>query len=143
MFEEEFTSQAQLLKEKNMPSLLELQNMIMEQLQAGEFIQGMEDHYADDAVNEEPTGTRIEGKANIIANERKILEGVAAFHGCTVRSTGVGEDDGAGNGVTFAEYELNVAMKDGSTFNPKQVQVTRWKNSKAKRITFYYDPAQL
>lgn len=126
-----------------MKALIEIQKTILEQLQAGEFVQGMEEYYAEDAVNEEASGDRVEGKANIIANERKILEGVAAFHGCTVHSIGVGQDDGDGNGITFAEYELKVDMKDGSTFNPKQVQVTRWEGGKAKRITFYYDPAKL
>lgn len=125
-----------------MASLIEMTEAILEQLKAGEFVKGMEDFYADDAVNEEVTGVKIEGKAAIIENEKKVLEGVAAFHGCTVRSVG-GSDDGSGNGVTFAEYELKVDMKDGSTFNPKQVQVTRWENGKAKHINFYYDPAQL
>ena len=72
-----------------------------------------------------------------------ILSNVAAFHGLEVKSLGVGEDDGKGNGVTFAEYSLRVDLKDGSTFNPDQVQVTRWEGGKAKRITFYYDPAKI
>lgn len=125
-----------------MKSLLENQKAIMDQLVAGEFVQGMEEFYAEDAVNEEANGDQVVGKANIIANEHKILEQVAAFHGCTVRSIGA-NDDGSGNGTTFAEYELKVDMKDGSTFNPKQVQVTRWENGKAKHILFYYDPAKL
>ena len=125
-----------------MATLLEIQQTIMSQLEAGEFVKGMEDYYADDAINEEADGSQVVGKANIIANEHKILEQVAAFHGCTTRSIGA-NDDGNGNGVTFAEYELKVDMKDGSTFNPKQVQVTRWENGKAKHIQFYYDPAKL
>ena len=126
-----------------MASLLDNQLTILDQLKQGEFVQGMEDFYADDAVNEEVTGAKIEGKANIITNEKQVLENVAAYHGCTVHAVGVGEDDGNGNGVTFAEYELRVDMKDGSTFNPKQVQVTQWKGGKATHIRFYYDPAQL
>jgi ketosteroid isomerase-like protein len=125
-----------------MKSLLENQQTIMDQLEAGEFVQGMVDFYADDAINEEANGDQVIGKANIIANEHKILEQVAAFHGCTVHSIGA-NDDGKGNGTTFAEYELKVDMKDGSTFNPKQVQVTRWENGKAKHILFYYDPTKL
>ena len=130
------------MKGKVMPTLLENQKAIMSQLEAGEFVKGMEEYYADDAINEEADGTQVVGKANIIANEHKILEQVAAFHGCTTRSVGA-DDDGNGNGTTFAEYELRVDMKDGSTFNPKQVQVTRWEDGKAKHIQFYYDPAKL
>ncbi len=112
-------------------------------LREGRFVEGMERFYADDAVNEEATGARIEGKAAIIENERKVLEQVAAYHGIEVLSTGVGDDDGNGNGVTFAEYALRVDLRDGSTFNPRQVQVTRWRDGLAHRITFYYDPAKL
>ncbi len=126
-----------------MPSLLDIQNTILTQLQEGKFVEGMEEYYADDAINEEASGASIQGKAAIIENEHRILEQVAAYHGCTVHAVGVGNDDGQGNGVTFAEYELKIDLKDGSTFNPKQVQVTRWQDHKAKRITFYYDPAKV
>jgi hypothetical protein len=95
---------------------------------------------ADDVVNEEPTGVRTEGKALLIENEKQTLENVATYHGIEIRSIGVGEDDGKGNGVTFAEYKLSVDMKDGSKFNPDQVQVTRWQDGKAKHIKFYYNP---
>jgi len=125
-----------------MASIIENQRTILEQLQAGEFVKGMEDFYADDAVNEEVTGAKVVGKAAIIENEKNILAQVAAFHGCDVLSQG-GHEDSPGNGVTFAEYAIKVDMKDGSTFNPKQVQVTRWEGGKAKHIRFYYDPAQL
>lgn len=126
-----------------MASLLDNQMTILDQLSAGEFVKGMEDFYADDVINEEVTGEKIVGKANIIAHEKKILEQVAAFKGCTVYSVGASRDDGNGNGHTFAEYRLEVDMKDGSTFNPKQVQVTEWKNGKAAHLRFYYDPSQL
>jgi len=121
-------------------SLLEKTKTIMEQLKNGQFVEGMEEFYADDAVNEETDGRQTVGKAAIIANEKEILANVKAYHGIDVKAVGVGEDDGAGNGVTFAEYKLTVDLKDGSQFNPDQVQVTRWKDGKAVHIKFYYDP---
>lgn len=121
-------------------SLLDKTKRILEQLQKGQFVEGMEEFYADDVVNEEPTGDKVAGKATIIANEHEILANVAAYHGCEVRSVGVGEDDGHGNGVTYAEYKLSVDMKDGSKFNPDQVQVIRWKGGKAVHNKFYYNP---
>lgn len=121
-------------------SLLEKTQQIVEMLQEGQFVEGMEQFYAEDAVNEEPTGDRVHGKATIIANERKFLGQVEDFHGVTVRSVGVGEDDGRGNGVTFAEYSIRADLKDGKQFNPDQVQVTRWKDGKAVHIQFYYNP---
>ena len=113
---------------------------ILGMLAKGQFVEGMEAFYAADAVNEEPTGAVIQGKQAIIDNEKNVLEQVAVYHGIEVKSVGVGEDDGNGNGVTFAEYKLSVDMKDGSKFNPDQVQVTRWENGQAKHIRFYYNP---
>ncbi len=121
-------------------SLLDKTHRIIEMLKQGQFVEGMEEFYADDVVNEEPTGDKTVGKAVIIANEKEILANVAAYHGCEVRSVGVSADDGSGNGVTFAEYKLSVDMKDGSKFNPDQVQVTRWKNGQAVHNKFYYNP---
>jgi hypothetical protein len=124
-------------------TLLDKTKRMIEALKEGKFVEGMEGFYADDAVNEEPTGAKIEGKANIIANEKKVLEQVKAYHGIEIKAVGAGPDDGNGNGVTFAEYKLTVDMKDGSTFNPDQVQVTRWRDGKAYHIQFYYDPSKL
>ena len=121
-------------------SLLDMTRQIVDMLAKGQFVEGMEMFYADDVINEEPTGAIVQGKQVIIDNEKKILEQVAAYHGIEVRSVGVGEDDGNGNGVTFAEYKLSVDMKDGSKFNPDHVQVTKWENGKAKHIKFYYNP---
>jgi ketosteroid isomerase-like protein len=120
-------------------SLLEKTRRMIDDLKQGKFVEGMEEFYADDVVTEEPTGVRIEGKTNIINNEKEILENVATFHGCEVKSIGTGTDDGNGNGITFAEYKLTVDMQDGSKFNPDQVQVTRWQDGKAKHIRFYYN----
>lgn len=121
-------------------ALLAMTEQMIEDLKEGKFVEGMEAFYADDAINEEPTGAKTVGKAAIIANEKQVLANVAAYHGIEVKSIGVGQDDGNGNGVTFAEYKLSVEMKDGSKFNPDQVQVTRWENGKAKHIKFYYNP---
>ena len=123
-------------------SILDSQDKILEQLQQGEFVAGMEEFYADDAVNEEVTGDRIEGKTAIIAHEHEVLANVAAYHGCEVFSRG-GSETSPGNGVTFAEYALEVDLKDGSSFNPEQVQVMRWRDGQAVHIKFYYDPSQL
>ena len=121
-------------------SLLDKTRRMIDGLKEGKFVEGMEEFYADDVVNEEPTGARIEGKAKLISNEKEILENVATFHGIEIKSIGVGEDDGSGNGVTYAEYKLSVDMKDGSKFNPDQVQVTRWEDGEVKHIRFYYNP---
>ena len=121
-------------------SLLEKTRRMIEGLKDGRFVEGMEEFYADDVINEEPTGVKIEGKATLIAHEQEVLSNVAAYHGIEIASIGVGEDDGQGNGVTYAEYRLDVDMKDGSKFSPDQVQVTRWQGGQAKHVKYYYNP---
>ncbi len=121
-------------------SLIDKTKRMIESLKEGKFVEGMEEFYADDVINEEPNGARIEGKAALIEHEKKTLAQVSAFHGIEIRSFGAGDDDGQGNGTTFAEYKMSIDMKDGSKFSPDQVQVTRWGNGKAKHIKFYYDP---
>ena len=51
---------------------------------------------------------------------------VKAYHEIEVKSLGVGEDDGKGNGVSLVEYKLSVDMKAAGKFNPNHVQVLRW-----------------
>ncbi len=125
---------------KNNESLREKTQQILAMLAKGQFVEGMEQFYADDVVNEEPTGVTVKGKQAIIDNEKNILQQVKTYHGIEVKTVGVGDDDGQGNGTTFAEYKLSVDMKDGSKFNPDQVQVTKWVNGKAVHNKFYYNP---
>ena len=128
---------------KSLESLLEKKQQILELLKKGQFVEGMEQFYVDDAINEEPTGVTIQGKQAITENEKKFLQQVKTYHGIEIKAVGVGEDDGKGKGVTFAEYKLSVDMKDGGKFNPDQVQVTRWKKTKAVHTKFYYNPSFL
>lgn len=121
-------------------TLLDKTRRMIEGLKDAKFVEGMEEFYADDVINEEPTGAKVQGKAVIIANEKEVLANVATYHGIEIGSIGVGQDDGQGNGTTFAEYKLSVDMKDGSKFDPDQVQVTTWQNGKAKHVKFYYNP---
>lgn len=63
------------------------------------------------------------------------------FNGFPHRDSTTGEKNGPVPNSVLGE--LPVDMKDASTFNPRQVQVTRWKDGTATRICFYYDPAKL
>ena len=120
--------------------LLEMQRTFVKRCAKGEFVEVMEDYYADDAYQIEGDGSRREGKANMIAFEKQFLTQVKQFHGVDIRSIAVASDDGNGNGVTMAEYTIKADMIDGSKFWPEQVQVSTWKNGKIIALRFYYDP---
>ena len=121
-------------------SLLAEQQVFVDRVAKGEFVEVMEDFYADDVFQIEGNGERRDGKSAIIAFEKDFLTKVKSFNGVQVGSIGVGHDDGEGNGVTFAEYSIDADLADGSRFAPKQVQVTHWKNGKIVELRYYYDP---
>jgi hypothetical protein len=120
--------------------LLELQRTFVERCAKGEFVEVMEDYYAEDAYQiEKGDGTRREGRANMVAFEKEFLAQVETFHGCDIGAISVASDDGNGNGVTMAEYSIKAELKDGTKFWPEQVQVTEWKNGKIASLKYYYN----
>ena len=121
--------------------LLNEQKQFVDRVAKGEFVEVMEDYYTDDVYQIEGNGERRESKAAIIAFEKEFLTKVSAFNGVEIGAIGVGEDDGAGNGVTFAEYAIDAELADGSKFTPRQVQVTHWREGKIAALRYYYDPA--
>ncbi len=120
--------------------LLEMQRTFVERCAKGEFVEVMEDYYAENAVQVEGDGSRREGRANMIEFEKEFLTKVKTFHGIDIGSISVATDDGQGNGVTMAEYTIKAEMQDGSKFWPQQVQVTKWESGKITELRYYYDP---
>jgi len=121
--------------------LLEMQRTFVERCAKGEFVEVMEDYYAENAVQLEADGTRREGRSNMVEFEKEFLTKVETFHGIEIGSMAVASDDGNGNGITMAEYKIMADLKDGSKFWPDQVQVTKWENGKIVELKYYYDPS--
>ena len=121
--------------------LLEKQREFVERCAKGEFVEVMQDYYAEDAYQiEKGDGTRREGRDNMVAFEKEFLTQVETFHGVDIGSIAVASDDGNGNGVTMAEYTIKAELKDGSKFWPEQVQVSTWKDGKIVALHYYYNP---
>jgi ketosteroid isomerase-like protein len=121
--------------------LLEMQRTFVERCAKGEFVEVMEEYYAEDAYQiEKGDGTRREGRSNMVAFEKDFLTKVDTFHGVDIGPIAVSSDDGNGNGVTMAQYTIKADMKDGSKFSPEQVQVSEWKNGKIVALRYYYNP---
>lgn len=120
--------------------LLHEQRVFVERCAQGEFVEVMQDYYHDDVYQIEGDGSRRETKAKIVEFEQEFLKNVETFHGINLQNVSVASDDQNGNGVTMAEYSIKADMKDGSKFNPEQVQVTTWKNGKIVALRYYYDP---
>lgn len=122
-------------------NLLEEQRTFVQRCAKGEFVEVMVDYYHDDVYQIEGDGSRRESKKAIVEFEQEFLKNVAAFHGIELKNVAVASDDGSGNGVTMAQYSIKADMKDGSVFNPDQVQVSHWENGKIVALRYYYDPS--
>lgn len=120
--------------------ILDATRVIMNQLQHGEFVEGMQRFYANDVVNEEPTGITARTLGELVAYEREFQQSVESFEGVEVQAVG-GWSPTPGEGVTFAEYSMHIRLKGGKSLRPKQVQVLRWRHGKVYHACFYYDPA--
>lgn len=121
--------------------LLEKQRTFVERCGKGEFVEVMQDYYAENAYQiEKGDGTRREGRDNMVAFEKDFLTKVKTFHGVDIGSIAVASDDGNGNGVTMAEYTIKAEMQDGTKFWPEQVQVSTWKDGKIVTLSYYYNP---
>jgi hypothetical protein len=120
--------------------LLEMQRTFVERCAKGEFVEVMEEYYAEDVYQiEKGDGTRRDGRANMVAFEKEFLTQVKIFHGVDIGAIAVASDDGKGNGVTMAEYTIKDELQDGSKFWPEQVQVSTWKDGKIVALQYYYN----
>jgi hypothetical protein len=61
------------------------------------------------------------------------FESLSELHGAEVRSTG------AGDGVTFSEWLLDVTFKIGPRKRLEQTAVRRWEDGKIVHERFYYN----
>lgn len=121
--------------------LLAEQRVFVERCARGEFVDVMVDYYHDDVYQIEGDGSRRDTKKAIVQFEEEFLKNVQTFHGIDLKNVSVASDDGNGNGVTMAQYSISADMKDGSKFNPDQVQVSTWENGKIVALRYYYDPS--
>ena len=101
-------------------------------LAKAEFVEGMEKFFADDVVIQEVGQEPKQGRDHCIAEEKKLLEGVAEFIQYTAHSKGAGGDK------TFYEATMEFKTKDGQHVAQKQVVVTTWKDGKIADEKYYH-----
>ena len=107
----------------------------------GEFVEVMVDYFDDNEFKQiEGDGRVHNSKQEIIDFEKKALESVTKYIGGTIGAIAVAEDDGAGNGVTIAEYSFKYETNDGATVELQETQVTKWRDGKIVFIRYYYNP---
>jgi hypothetical protein len=101
-------------------------------LAKGAFVEAMEAYLADDVILQEANATEKKGKALCIEAEKKILEGVKAFHRYEVLRHAVSE------GVSFYEAVMEFTTTDDQLVTFEQAVVTRWEGGKIVHERYYH-----
>ncbi|MDF1848556.1 MAG: nuclear transport factor 2 family protein [Parvibaculaceae bacterium] len=110
-------------------------NGLLALLAEGGFLEGMKTYFADDVAIQEQDNPARKGKAECIAFEEKLLEGVAEFIQYTAHSIGAGGDK------TFYEATMEFKTKDGAHVVQNQVVVTTWKDGEIVFERYYHGNA--
>jgi len=107
-------------------------NDLLSLLSQGQFIEAQEKYLADDVSLVEGNSAPKTGKANVIAQEKEVLSGVAEFIRYEAFNSAV-----KGN-VSFYEGVMEYVQKDGVHVKVEQTVVDKWEDGKIVSERFYH-----
>ena len=95
-----------------------------EMITKGQILEAVEKFFAADARTVDFTGSKANGKEEILEDQKKMIELIQKVNEITLHRVGVGDN------VTFAEFTLDFDMKDGSKIHWHEIIYSVWKNGK-------------
>ncbi|PWL38871.1 hypothetical protein DKG77_11580 [Flagellimonas aquimarina] len=113
--------------------LLTKANEVTALLAEGKFIEAMEEYLDDDVQLFEGNNPAKIGKEFCLAEEKKLLDTVEAFHGYKVIS-----GPAVKNNTTFYEAVMEFRTNDGVEHKFEQVVRTTWENGKIVNERYYH-----
>lgn len=113
--------------------LLKKANEVTALLAEGKFIEAMEGYLDDNVQLFEGNNPAKIGKDFCLAEEKKLLDTVVAFHGYKVISGPAVKND-----VTFYEAVMEFRTNDGTEHKFEQVVRTKWENGKIINERYYH-----
>ena len=93
-----------------------------EMITKGQILEAVEKFFAADARTIDFTGSKANGKEEIIEEQKKMIESIKKVNEITLHRVGVGDN------VTFAEFTLDFDMKDGSKIHLHEILESKWHN---------------
>ncbi|MEO0527388.1 MAG: SnoaL-like domain-containing protein [Bacteroidota bacterium] len=108
-------------------------NEVTKLLSEGKFIEAMEEYLDRDVQLIEGNNEPKIGKEFCLAEEKKLLDTVVAFHGYKVISGPSVKGD-----TTFYEAVMEFRTKDGTEHKFEQVVRSKWKNGKIINERYYH-----
>jgi ketosteroid isomerase-like protein len=106
-------------------------------VEAGRFVEAIERFYADEATMQENHRPPRVGKAALIANERKVIEGTRSVKARCLRPVFVNGDQVVVRWLFEFEDRLGVIARID------ELALQRWRGERIVQERFFYDPAQM
>jgi ketosteroid isomerase-like protein len=106
-------------------------------VEAGKYVEAIEQFYAEDATMQENTGPTRGPRDRLVAHERGVMgsmEKIQTLSG----STFVLEGD-----LSVIRWTFVFTRKDGTSFRMEELAWQRWRGDRIVEERFFYDPAQL
>jgi hypothetical protein len=119
-----------------MPSLATLENFIA-LVESNAHVEAIEDFYAENATMQENNSLPRVGRANLMANEAKVLARAKRVQSKCVRPIFTNGD------YVVIRWVFDFDWLDGTHTHIEELAYQRWDGEKIVEEKFFYDPAQL
>ncbi|OUS00739.1 polyketide cyclase [Flavobacteriales bacterium 33_180_T64] len=96
----------------------------------------IEEFYHTNASMQENNSEPRVGKANLIANEKKILKSVKWMSSKCIRPVFISDDN------VIIRWEFTFIWKDDTTTTIEEIAYQNWENNVIIKEKFFYDPIQ-
>jgi hypothetical protein len=106
-------------------------------VQATQFLEAIEEFYADDASMQENNQPPRRGKAALLANERKVLGGTRSVRARSVPPVLVQGDH------VVVRWQFEFEGASGGVVRIDELAWQRWRGEQIVEEKFFYDPAQM
>jgi hypothetical protein len=106
-------------------------------VERGEFVEAIEEFYAEDATMQENMGDARVGLAALVANERRVLAAFVKVQARCVRPIFAQADQ------VVIHWLFEFATADGKSIRLEELAHQQWRGDRIAQERFYYDPVQL
>ena len=110
---------------------------LIQRVEAGKFVEALQEFYADDATMQENGGAPRAGLAKLVDHERGVMAAFKEIRTLPVKTWLVDGDH------VIINWVFEFTRPDGSGFRMDEVALQRWRGDRVVEERFYYDPAQL
>ena len=110
---------------------------LIARVEAGKFVEALQDFYADDATMQDNGNAPRVGLAKLVEHERGVMAAFKEIRTLPVKTWLVDGDR------VIINWVFEFTRPDGSGFRMDELALQRWRGDRVVEERFYYDPGQL